>query len=77
MADVTIRVTEDPNRVEVGYLGRTHAGAWDDEGGVEPDGGSDPGILAAALCAWDGSDEMSLTGAELEALGGGHWARPA
>lgn len=76
MADATIRVTEDPNRVEAEYLGRAHSGAWDDDCNVYGDPGSDESLLAACLCAWDGSPEMKVSDEQLELDGGGHWARP-
>ncbi len=72
--EVLIRVTEDPNTVVVVYGGKTHKGEWDDNQDVFNAEG-DEDILKAAMMAWSGEDQFTLTPDELEELGGGFWSK--
>ncbi len=73
-----MKVTEDPNRVEVAFRGRTHAGSWTgedadtgDSADVDEDPGSDHLLLISALLCWDGEEEFDVTTDDL--VDQGYW----
>jgi rubrerythrin len=74
---IRVSITENPDDVSgsilVIYNGKTHSANWQQDETLNRVVG-DEYLLKAAMTAWEGANEFSLTERELEQRGGGWWS---
>ncbi len=76
---VEVKITENPNTCTVVYRGRTHSCRWGNNERIYKVKGESAyaetlALLRAALVAWDGPLEFTLTEEELALRSGGWWS---